>query len=177
MEGSFLIFEFSELCYWSSFHLMSLVKTNSWCLFFSASTKRSFTPCWQRDVTLWAIVSFKVWTDLFSPTQNHLFHFTDYLSFVPSLPFTLLFFSSGFCSGDDEGEQVQNHPMEVCGIFGAAQGGPRPLSWYDLQRQPVWSGDGPHALQTGTTHIMSQNSSSFCCLCCNFIFLLWCISK
>lgn len=60
---------------------MSLIKTNSWCLYFTASTKRSFTPCWQRDVTLWAIVSFKVWTDFFCPTSNNLFHFTDLSQF------------------------------------------------------------------------------------------------
>lgn len=55
------------------------------------------------------------------------------------------------CSGDDEGEPVQDGPLEVCGVPGAAQSGARPLSRHGLQRQPVRPGDGPHALQTGTT--------------------------
>lgn len=70
------------------FILKSQIKPGVFVLF-TASTNRSFTPCWQRDVSLWAMVLFKVWTE-----PNHLFKFTDYPCLCPQYfihPFVFVF--------------------------------------------------------------------------------------
>lgn len=105
---------------------------------FSGSTRRSFTRWLQKGVTPWVICR----------TVSHVLAVSSGPQFSVSTPPS---FHPCCLSGDDEGQPLQDDPLEVCGVPGASQSCSCPMPRYGHQRQHVRASDSPHALQAGAT--------------------------